>query len=215
MWLQYEHAPLSHWLNGMLLFTEPTLPYVTELPDWSAGRDPITLSRQLLWPEGYTAHLDRTLLLARLPILLTGLFLGAALARWAKMGAGWLSQSAVMVLFAFSPNLLASFALATTDAPLTAVYLGAVFALWSYWQSPSWERWLLAAAMLGLAISAKITALLLLPVTLLLCYSRWQRGQPWWRPGLVWLSLLPVAGLVLWTLYGFEWRSMAGLPFTV
>ena len=45
---QAKHMPLTHWLNGALLFTEPTLPDVTTLPSW-AGNDRPMLAREFLW----------------------------------------------------------------------------------------------------------------------------------------------------------------------
>jgi hypothetical protein len=224
MKLQYGHAPLSHWLIGSLLFTEPTLANVSQLPSWSTN-DRITLAKELLWPEDKAPNIERTFLLARLPIIFVGLLIGSMLARWAQertwIKTGQWNQLVVMLLFAFSPNLLASSALATTDATLTVVYLAAVFTLWRYWQRPSFWRWFIAAAALGLAMATKLTALVLLPVTFILCYAYWPRRQTgrqwraWWGPGVFWFTLLPVAGLIFWSLYGFELKPVANLPFPV
>ena len=211
---QAKHMPLTHWLNGALLFTEPTLPDVTTLPSW-AGNDRPTLSREFLWDYEPQPNIDRIFLLARLPIVWLGLLLGAVLARWGRSLAGPIGQSVVVFFFAFSPNLLANFSLATTDGPLTAMYVMAVFAWYWFEKRPSPGRWFFAGIMLGLALGSKLTAVLLLPILFLLSYSHWRRGDNWWRPGLRWLSILPLAGLMFWALYGFELRSLPGIPVPV
>ena len=211
---QAKHTPLAHWLNGSLLFTEPTLPDVTDLPSWAQDDRP-TLAREFLWESEPQPNIDRVFLLARLPIIWLGLLLGAVLARWGRALAGVTGQAVALLLFAFSPNLLANFSLATTDGPLAATFVMAVFAWQRFRQRPSFWRWLLAGTLLGLALGSKLTAIILLPTLFLLSYSQWRRGQNWLRPGLVWLSILPLAGLVFWALYGFEIRPLPGIPFPV
>lgn len=206
---QGQHTPLSHWLIGTLYFTaDGDLPVVSSLPSWSAHKAP-ELVQEFLWQSGL--NVERLLFLGRLPIIFAGLILGAILARWSHERSGLVGLLIVMALFAFSPNLLASATLATTDLVATVTFLAALYALWNFWQRPSFGRWLAAGLTLGLAISAKLTGLLTLPITLVLCYSQLRR-QPWWRPGLIWLSLLPLAGLVLWATYGFEVGRLPGIP---
>jgi hypothetical protein len=209
--LQGQHTPLSHWLIGTFFFIEPTLPDVQSLQSW-AILEPELLVREFLWQSG--ADVTRILLLGRLPIIFVGMLIGAMLAHWARLRTGAFGLIIAVTLFAFSPNLLASTALATTDLVATATFLAALLALWHFWQQPSFWRWLLAALTLGLAISAKLTGLVILPITLLLSYLE-MRDRPWWRPGLVWVSMLPIAGLVLWAAYGFEIGRVTGLPIPV
>jgi hypothetical protein len=211
--LQYEHTPLAHWTIGALLTLADDLPTIAELPDWETVQH-IPLTEQFLWLAAPRPNVDRAFFLGRLAILLTGVLSGAVLARWARERLARPGPLVVLTLFAFSPNLLAHFSLATTDGLLTAVYPTAIFTLWRFWQRPSRSRWLLAALVLGLALTAKLTALILLPVGLLLSYaSYWQNGRQdkWWQPGLLWLSMLPVAGLVIWALYGFELRPSGAI----
>jgi hypothetical protein len=204
--------PLSHWVIGSLLFTNSELPDVTQLSRWSS-RDRPSIAHEFLWESGI--DVTRVILLARFPIILVGLLLGAMLARWARELSGERTQITVMLLFAFSPNLIAFSSLATTDLVISTTYLAVMFSWWRYWQRPDKSRWCWAAICLGLALSAKLTALLLLPLTFLLGYHRWPRGQAWWRPGLIWSAMLPITGLVLWVLYGFEFRPVGGLSFSV
>ena len=93
----------------------------------------------------------------------------------------------------------------------TVTLFAAVVAWWRYWRRPGRGRWLAAAVALGLALAAKLTGALLLPLTLLLGYVAAPSPRRL-RPALVWLATLPVAALTLWALYGFAWdgRPMPG-----
>ena len=206
--LQFEHAPLSHRLIGSLMPTEPTLPAVSHLASRPTNDRP-AIAHEFLWESDL--DVGRALFLGRAPIIWSGALLGAALALWTKAVARrWPALAIVMLLYATSPNLLASAALATTDFVAAATFFAAVCAWWFYWQRPGRRRWALTGVLLGLALAAKLTGVLLLPVLFALAYVYPQRER-WWRPGLVALGLLPVAGLVLWAVYAFQigpWRGI-------
>ena len=219
--LQFEHTPLSHWLIGALFSTEPDLPQIRDLTSWPRG-DRLEIAAEFLWQQG--VDVDRLNFLGRLPILWTGLLLGAVLALWATAVARSTARArrsgersvlaalaVVMVLYAVSSNLIASAALATTDFVATVTYFAVVCAWWFFWQRPGWGRWLLTGLLLGAVLAAKLTGALLIPVLLLLATVYPQRGAAWWRPGVVWLGLLPVAGLVVWAAYAFTVGPWAGL----
>jgi hypothetical protein len=215
--LQYEHTPLSHWLIGLLLLVEPTIPDLATLPGWTNG-DRLQLADAFLWRSG--VHVNRVMFLGRMGIIWIALLAGAILARWAMTAARALRPGkmpvvlgSALVLFAFSPNFLASAALATTDMAAAATYLATLFAWWYYGQRPGWERWLLTGICLGLALAAKLTGALLVPLLLLL--TLFDQGRTRRRPWLAWFGLLPVAGLVVWAIYGFEIGPMPGGELSV
>lgn len=200
--LQLGHTPLSHRFIGLLLLTEPDAPDVRQLASWPT-RDRLAIAAELLWQQGLVV--ERLFLLARLPIVWLALLLGAMMGSWALSWRGRYAMTVTLILFAFSPNLLAAGSLATTDLVTAVFYFATVFLWWRYWQRPGRLRWLATAVLLGLALAAKITAVLLLPITFLLTFVTWRRGASLWRRFGLWLGLLPVAGVVLWAVYGFEW----------
>ena len=209
---------LSHWLIGSLLFLEPQLPAITQLESWGSYDNP-SIAREFFWQSAI--EVERVLFLARLPIIFVGLGLGALLARWARRYFAQYSLPVVLILFAFSPNLLAFASLATTDLVVTAVYIIVPFSHWHYWQRPSTMGWLLSGISLGLAQGAKLSALLLLPITFLLAYLLWQQNdqlrqkRTWWQVGAVWLSMALVGSVVLWGMYSFETRPMPGTSWPI
>lgn len=233
--LQYEHTPLSHRLMGLLLLGEPTIPAIEQLPGWESANRPAATAA-LFWQSGL--NVERVLFLGRLAIIYLALVGGAIAARW-TVAASRLAEArtsakerqrfrgitrlpllTLLVLFAFSPNFLASAALATTDMAAAVTYLASLFSWWHYWQRPSGQRWLLAGLCLGLALAAKLTGALLVPLLLLLgflyrgFYRGLYRGEGR-RPLLLWLGLLPVAGFVVWAIYGFEWGPLPGTNLPV
>ncbi len=219
MALPEMHVPLTYRLVGTLLRTEGELPDVTLSPSWD-GANPYGIGREYTWRDDLPT--DRVVWVGRFVVVLMGVLLGALLAAWTwTLTRGHRpATSIVLVLYALSPNLLAAASLLTTDMAATFTWLAAVYTWWRYWRRPGRGRWLLAAVALGLALAAKLTGVLLLPVTFVLAYvAAWPVGggsktrhYGWARPGLVWLAMLPVAGLVLWALYGFETRAALPMP---
>lgn len=204
--LQFEHPPLSHRLIGGLLRLEPTLPLVAELTSRATGDRP-AIAHEFLWQSGL--NVERALLLGRLPLVWLGAVLGAAVALWTTAAArATAALAVVMALYAASPNLLASAALATTDFTAAAAYFGAVCAWWFYGRRPTRRRWIMAGVLLGLALAAKLTGVLLIPVLFVLAYVY---PRPGGRPWVAALGLLLPAAVVVWAVYGFQIGRWQGL----
>ena len=191
MALPEMHVPLTYRLVGDLLGTEGLLPDVTQSPSWPSA-NPYDIGREYTWRDDLPT--DRVVWLGRYVVVLMGVLLGALLAAWT-----WTltnghrpATGIVLALYALSPNLLAAAALLTTDMAATLTWFAAVYTWWRYWRRPGWRRWLPAAVALGLALAAKLTGVLLLPVTFVLAYvATWPEGwggsnaRPfaWARPG--------------------------------
>lgn len=202
------HTPLTYRLVGELLRTEPALPAVAGMATWPT-QNPYDIGREYIRRDDVA--IDRVMWLSRFVVALMGVVLGALMLSWTRaLSPSPAAAVAVAGLYALSPNLLASAALLTTDIAATVTWFATVYLWWRYWQRPGRGRWLAAGVALGLALAAKLTGVLLLPVTLLLAYVAAPRALGRRRPLLVWLGLLPPAALVLWALYGFQTR--AGLP---
>ncbi|MBI5830621.1 MAG: glycosyltransferase family 39 protein, partial [Chloroflexi bacterium] len=154
------HPPLAHWLSALGVVLEPNLPDPRTLDGWYGDKYDDS-SRDLLWKRDLNA--SRLVLLGRFPIILLGVLLGAVTFRWAKDLFGWRGAFAALALHALSPNLLAHSAVATTDMPVTAFYFFTLFAWHRFTRKPSAARAAFTGLMLGCALAAKFSALLLLP----------------------------------------------------
>ncbi len=154
------HPPLAHWLSALGVVLEPNLPDPRTLDGWYADKYDDS-SRDLLWKRGLNT--SRLVLLGRFPIILLGMLLGAVTFRWAKDLFGWRGALAALALHALSPNLLANSAVATTDLPVTAFYFFTLFAWHRFTRKPTAARAAFTGLMLGCALAAKFSALLLIP----------------------------------------------------
>ncbi len=84
-------------------------------------------------------------------------------------GAGLLA----MALLVLEPNELAHGAFVTTDAAIACLFFATVWALYRYLSRPSPGRLLLVGLAAGLALAAKHSAVILLPVLVLLLAGEW------------------------------------------
>ena len=135
-----------------------------------------------------------------------------------------------LLLFAFSPLVLAHGFLTTSDMPVTCFFLLCLASSWLALQTLTPLRLLLSGLVLGALFLCKMSAPLILPVLLFLSLLRtfdrrplrWQlprmRGALTARPAkaAAALALLIVQGLiaciVIWAAYGFTWSAFKGSP---
>ena len=106
----------------------------------------------------------RILRTCRYTVLVLSVGLGLALWAWAARLGGRGAGLLAAFLFAFCPNLLAHSRIAANDMTCTISAFVAVFALDRLLRRPTAGRLVAAGVALGLALAAKLTAVLLLPL---------------------------------------------------
>ena len=110
----------------------------------------------------------RTLVLMRLGILPFFLLAGFVVFLWAKHHFGGPVAVAATALFAFEPTILAHAGLATADMALAACLPAAFFAMILWVENPTRRNTVLFGVASGLALLAKFTALVYLPMAAVL-----------------------------------------------
>ena len=153
----------------------------------------------------WKGHYERNLTLARLGIL--PFFWLSCLLIWRFMSSqfGPWNAAAAVFLFAFCPVVLGHSELATTDAPLMAMFLWSTIGLWELLQAPTWPGSVKTGLIIGLCLLTKFTAIpfLLLTGGVLWAYT-WAKKKrfpiPWKITGLAVLVL----SLTVWAGYRFE-----------
>ena len=219
--IEYDgHPPGAKVWNALPLLFVPDLGSPAETPSWHSP-DPISLlwvTQEFFYPY---QPLDRIVLPSRMMAALLGILLLAVVYRWAAdlfgTRAGWLA----LFLAAFDPNLLAHAGLATNDLAVTLACAATLFACVRFLRRPNLRRALATGIVLGLAQSAKLNAVLLLPIVgLFLLVRAWQLYRAPQRhklAGFIGQSgiIFAAAFLVLWATYGFEMRAIPGLPLAV
>ena len=124
-----------------------------------------------------------------------------------------------LLLFVFEPNLLAHGSLVTTDMGISLCFLATIYSFYRFAKRPSWLRLGVAGVAAGLALAAKFSAVLVLPVLALLALAEVVHGDPESRlaaggrfkhamrlaAALVVVSL--IAWMILWSFYGFRFAA--------
>jgi hypothetical protein len=199
--------PLAReWMALPWLLARPA--FHTDKPSWEAA-DSVPFAVEFFYGENRgSARL--LLALSRLMVWVLAMGLAAAVFAWGRAlfgtGAGLLGLG----FLAFCPTTAAHSALATVDVPAALFYFLTAAFLYAALERPSGPRFpAAAAAALGLGLAVKYTAVLLVPVFLVLCVRRagWARGLGWTA------AALGVALGVVWAAYFFETKPLlAGVP---
>ncbi len=204
--LRLRGPVLSNALSGLALLLEPDLKLPpADDPIW-LERDGTQLPQDFVWAN--TAPPLRMVFLARFPVLLASLLLGALVFRWAAQRSGSGPALVALALYVFCPNILAHARVATTDLITTATFFGSAYAFYEATRRPTWSWRVLSGGLLGLALAAKFSAVFLLPVMALETAIAWWRNRQQsqvWRTTLITL-LVTVAGgaLTVWAIYHFK-----------
>lgn len=208
-----SHPPLIGLLAAVPLLARDDISLPLDHPSWEQSNY-FLFSDQFLWRANENPQ--ELLELARLPIMLLGLLLVAAIFIWTRQvfgrWAGWVSFG----LAALDPNLIANSRLVTTDMGLTCLLFLAMWSLWRWLRQPS-RRWVLATGILtGLTITTKYTGLLLAPLIplCLFLYPNTSR-RTFGRRLLATTGLGLIALLTVWIVYRFDWGRTEWLPFKV
>ncbi len=150
---------------------------------------------------------------------------------WASEAAGLWAGLLALSLYTLSPTILAHASLAHTDITVTVLMLQTFYTFWRWWNRPGPLRFALCGASLGLALLAKLTGLVLLPLLglflLALEYGIPPLGDGFRRPrekklfsdfllpGLrasaLLAGLIVMAGAVVWVGYGFSFGMIEGI----
>ncbi|RXH57793.1 hypothetical protein GRAN_1103 [Granulicella sibirica] len=119
-----------------------------------------------------------------------------------------------MILFVFDPTILTNAPFVTTDTAAACFFFASVYAFYRYIQSPTWQRILACGLAVGLALVSKHSAIMLLPILLLLAagelMGRWYptRALPpkfAARLASAMAMMAAISIFVLWAVYSFRY----------
>lgn len=179
-----EHPPLGKMLCALpLLFMDVSLPL--DSASWR-DKNEVKFGEEFL----YGNHKSAGDILAgpRCVTILMSLALGAAIAFWTRKHFGSECALFAVVCFVFHPDFIAHGRYVTTDLVIALTTFVAC-AMWGEMlQHPTTARSILAGVALGLALTSKFSALLLIPVFLFLAWLR--------RPGQKAIAIAAAAAYV-------------------
>lgn len=211
--LNPEHPPLAKLVGTLpLLFMNLKAPRV--------GRDaskPVVIIRGRTFV--YHQDADAILFRARLAEAALGLVLIWLLCEAGRNMFGVGVGGAAALLALFEPNLLAHATVVGTDFALACFFFASVYAFWRVAEHPTMLRLIGCGVATGLALAAKHSALLLLPVLAGLAVYETARNSSKGNPAdhvlkreiVAWsirlLVIVATAVFVLWGVYAFRYRA--------
>lgn len=199
------HPPLSYYLNSIpLLFIEEDkrlwqydvkerdLTFLGAV-DYYRGQELLSSPQN----EG-----DRLLIASRCMTLLCALLLGFYVYRFSSALFGERSGIFSLFLFAFCPNMLAYSGITVPDMPVTVFLFITVYYFWKCLCREDNKCLLPAGFFLGLALLSKFTAMLLLPVLIILTSAHMYATKKNRIPALFMVMALGL--MLLWVGYMFD-----------
>jgi hypothetical protein len=163
--LEPQNPPLIKELLALPLFLGYRISFNPDAQHWRDG-DRYLIGQHFLYESTLSA--DRILFLTRIPNLILGGALLALIGWWAYRL--WGPRAAVLAwaLTSLEPNLVAHASLVTTDIGAALFIFLTVYLLWEYLRAPTWWMLSLVSSATGLALVAKFSTILLIPLIPLL-----------------------------------------------
>jgi 4-amino-4-deoxy-L-arabinose transferase-like glycosyltransferase len=162
-----QHPPLSYYIHSI-----PLLFFPTDQSVWKSGTSSEVFMADVLRGQALLSSPankgDRLLDLSRLMMVLTAVLLGCVVYSWSYSLYGKSSAILAIVLYSFSPNILAHARLITPDITLTTFSFITLYYFWRLLRDGHVGHAVLGGICLGFALLSKFTSVLLLPVCLAL-----------------------------------------------
>lgn len=147
---------------------------------------------------------------ARLAMLLVGVLLAVVVFLWSRALWGMWGAALSVLLVCFDPNVIAHSGLVTTDAGVTMLMFAALYFFWRVCERFSILNVAGFAICFGLAQTAKFSAVLLVPIVLVVAVHSFVRR----RNGRALVMGLGAAAVVtvatIWAVYGFRFAATLG-----
>jgi hypothetical protein len=166
---------LKRWATLPLLFSRPNFPPL-DSENWRTAEF-VLFSHDLLFHAGNDP--DAILLQTRRMAALIGVALGALVFACSRRLFGSAGGLVSLTLFAFCPNILANGGLVSTDITLATMLLASTWFLWRLLHAVTWTNLLLSLLAFSLLVISKITAVLIVPIAVILIAVRFFNREPW------------------------------------
>jgi len=163
--IEPQNPPLIKELLALPLWMAYGLPFRPD-PQYWRDADGYLIGRDLLYQSRPTA--DQILTLCRLPNLFLGGVLVALTGWWAYRLWGSRAGLLAIALASFEPNLVAHSSLVTTDMGVTLFIFLTIYLFWEYVNQPRWIFLVGTGISTGMALVAKYSAVLVIPVIFLI-----------------------------------------------
>lgn len=169
-----------------------------------------TMGREFIKANGGGASF-RFFTLARWACIPFSVIGGYICFRWARELCGIVAGFVALVLWCFSPNIIAHSQLITMDAAATSLGIAAFYCFWKWLRQPTWFNASVAASILGIAELTKFTWLVLFALWPLL-WLLWQlrdsekrrSAVSWMQTGVQVVAIVVIALCIVNLAYQFD-----------
>src|SRR6267143_3996357 len=169
--LNPEHPPVVKMLAAAPLLSMPLK--VPEVQNRFFMREAFLDGKEFLFANDAVAMMFRARMTASILTVLLALLVFLATREFFGTGAAFIA----LILIAFEPNLLAHGARVTTDAGLSCFMFATIYAFYRYVKAPSAWRLAVVGLATGLALAAKHTGILVIPMLVLLAICEVMRSR--------------------------------------
>lgn len=179
---------------------------VSPLHGWPIPAEAYLGGRNFVYDNGG----DRVLFPARMACAAVTLLLGLLIYFAGAEMFGSLAGLIALAFFVFDPNFLANGALITTDIASSITLLATIYAWYRYCKAPSWSRLVLTGVLTGLALVAKFTGILVIPMLGLLALFEGlqvRNSKTTLRLIAAFAGVCAISLFVLWSFYCFRYNA--------
>jgi len=209
--LDPEHPPLLKELGALPLLFQKDLHFQIDglwqktgtfyYDSWQETR---LLSEQFLYELGNNP--GKLLFFSRLVFIFLTMILGMFIYHWSRKIYGDKAGLLALFLTLFFPNILAHGILVNTDLGLTLFSFGTIYFFGKYLKHANWYDLILSGLFLGLALASKYTAMILIPILIILAIIKIIQEKKFsmakYIGGIFLISIISV--LIIWASYGFN-----------
>jgi hypothetical protein len=165
----------QRWAALPLLLSKPRFPALDQ-PGWRQS-NVWAMGHQFFFETGNDA--DRMLWQGRAMIAALGAILALIVYTWSRHLFGAAGGYLSLVLYVFSPTMLAHGALATSDMAAALFFTASLGTLWYLYHRISWIPFIASSLALAGLFLSKMSAVLILPMALVIALVRLAGGRPW------------------------------------
>ena len=204
---------VKRWATLPLLISRPTLPGTSDLR-WRQG-EPYVVGYEFFFQCGNRP--ESLLLQCRAMMVLMGVATGLLVFLCSRRIFGPVGGLVSLAIFAFSPHMLAFGALVATAMSVCLTLLASTCCIWQLLHRVTWGRLVVSLVCCGLLVLAKLSALVILPIAMVLIMVKLVSGRALeWRLGCPrmiqsrWIQAGIFSGLVLAHVaagWGFIWAQ--------
>jgi 4-amino-4-deoxy-L-arabinose transferase-like glycosyltransferase len=200
-WVMVVAKPMGQWFFAHHLFYG-VRDATTARNGWTPLSVPTTAA---LAKSDYVHDTDAIFRNARTMMLLPGILLALVIFLWSRELWGWWGAAISTVLFCVDPNFIAHTGLVTTDVGASLFFVAAIWFFWRATRQFTWPNAIAFALCFALAQVSKYSAVLLLPMLLVLALHARKKL----RDVAILIALAGVASIaIIWTTYGFRYTAV-------